>query len=911
MANWWDADPVAGGASQPSPYAGAISSIESSGNYQAVGPETGSMGRALGKYQVMSANVGPWSKEVLGREVTPQEFIANPQIQDAIFNGKFGQYVDKYGPDGAARAWFAGENGMKNPNARDAFGTTVDEYSRRFNRALGLEDFKNPDLKQTTVPYNLGVRGEAAPIQDQPMAFAGQPQFNAALPPQITGAPQSVPQAAGNWWEADPVAGQAAPPAEARPATSPSGARRIYITPDAPQAAPDAPAGAPPPTAAADRGTLDAAARGVAQGFTANFGDEIRGLVEASGVNPNDPASLSALVSGALKYWTGDPEARQRYEAAVSRERGLNQAAEEQYPIASTMGNIGGAVILPVGAGAGAATLGGRMAAGAGVGAAMGGAAGAGEGQGAVDRISRGAVGAGVGGLLGGAAPVAIEGVVRGARAAAVPIANAVRGIRDVDSEAARRVVMAVERGRRIDPQAAQRLTTGEFAASVQSGGPAVVGDLGGETTRALARSAANTSSEGRAVLNRTINDRFEGQTDRVTGWLRNTFNYPDATSQSRALEDAARNVNRANYARAMRQGDREIFSPELDRLMGSPAFVEAMRRASTSGKDRAITQGLGAMRQGVTVENGVVQFTRGRNGVPTYPNLAFWDATKKELDDAANAAARSGRNGEAGVLGDLARTLRGELDRAVPSYQTARTGAAHFFGAQDALEAGQNFVNRNMTSAEARRALAQMSPTERQLFQDGFVSRFVETLNQVGDRRSILNKIAESPAAREKLNVALGPQRAAELEAGLRVEGIMDLARNAVQGNSTTARQLAELGLAGGAYGFSGGGINPFTDPGAVVNAALVYGAARGRNAINERLSRRVAEMLVSNDPRIITRGIQTIARNQNLFNSLRQFDRSFARVSGEQSGGSLSLQAAGVGRADNQPDVQGPRPQ
>jgi hypothetical protein len=302
------------------------------------------------------------------------------------------------------------------------------------------------------------------------------------------------------------------------------------------------------------------------------------------------------------------------------------------------------------------------------------------------------------------------------------------------------------------------------------------------------------------------------------------------------------------------------------------------------------------------------VTFTRGPNGVPTYPNLAFWDATKKELDDAAGAAARAGRNGEASTLRDLARTLRSELDTAVPSYQQARAGAAHFFGAEDALEAGQNFVSRNMSANEARRALTQMSPQERQLFQDGFVSRFVETLGQVGDRRSILNKIAESPAAREKLNVALGRARAEELEAGLRVEGIMDLARNAVQGNSTTARQLAELGLAGGAYGFSGGGINPFTDPGAVVNAAIVYGAARGRNVINERLSRRVAEMLVSNDPRIITRGIQTIARNQTLFNSLRSADRGLARVGGEQSGGLPALQAAGISRAEDQPDV--PRP-
>lgn len=688
----------------------------------------------------------------------------------------------------------------------------------------------------------------------------------------------------------------AATAAPAQPAQSENGLRRIYIGPESGTIAEPAKGG--------DRGVVDATARGVAQGFTANFGDEIRGLVEASGANPDDPASVYKLISGALKYWSGDAEAKKRYDAAVSRERELNKAAEEQHPVASIAGNVGGAVLLPIGAGAQAASLPGRMAVGAGTGAILGGAAGAGEGQGLADSASRAAVGAAAGGALGGAAPAVVEGVIRGGRAAAVPIANAVRGVRNVEDEAARRVVTALERDRAVDPQAAGRLTPGEFAASVQSGGPASIMDIGGETTRALARSAANTSPEGRAALNRSINDRFEGQTDRVVGWLRNSFHFPDAAAQSQALEQTGRTVNRANYARAYREGDREIFSPELDRLMGSPAVVEAMRRASTSGKDRAITQGLGAMRQGVTVENGVVRFTRGRNGAPTYPNLAFWDATKRELDDAANAAGRAGRNGEAGVLGDLARTLRAELDRAVPSYQQARAGAAHFFDADNALQAGQNFVGKNMTAGEARRALAQMSPTERQLFQDGFVSRFIETLNQVGDRRSILNKIAESPAAREKLNVALGPQRATELEAGLRVEGIMDLARNAVQGNSTTARQLAELGLAGGAYGFSGGGINPFTDPGAVVNAAIVYGAARGRNKINENLSRRVADMLVSNDPRILLRGIQTVARNQNLFNSLRSADRGLARIGGEEAPGASIVSGAIPARGEeNQP--------
>jgi hypothetical protein len=219
---------------------------------------------------------------------------------------------------------------------------------------------------------------------------------------------------------------------------------RLYVSPasDAPSRATADEAKKP------DRGALDAAARGAAQGFTANFGDEIRGLVEASGANPDDPASLGKLIHGALKYWSGDAEAKKRYDEAVKRERDLNKTAEEQHPVASTVGNIGGAVVLPVGAGAGASNLGTRMAIGAGTGAALGGAAGAGEGQGFVDSASRAAVGAGVGGALGGAAPAVIEGVVRGARAVAQPVANAVRGIRNVDDEAARRVVTALERDR-------------------------------------------------------------------------------------------------------------------------------------------------------------------------------------------------------------------------------------------------------------------------------------------------------------------------------------------------------------------------------------------------------------------------------------------------------------------------------
>jgi hypothetical protein len=118
-------------------YANAISRIESGGRYDLLGPVTRSGDRAYGRYQVMGRNIPEWTEAAgLGR-MTPAEFVASPEAQDAVFQHRFGQYVQKYGPEGAAAAWFAGEGGMHNANARDAVGTSVADYVRRFRQGMG------------------------------------------------------------------------------------------------------------------------------------------------------------------------------------------------------------------------------------------------------------------------------------------------------------------------------------------------------------------------------------------------------------------------------------------------------------------------------------------------------------------------------------------------------------------------------------------------------------------------------------------------------------------------------------------------------------------------------------------------------------------------------------------------------
>lgn len=128
-------------------YGDAIASIETPGEkdpYKAKGPVVKSGDRAYGKHQVMGANIGPWTKEILGQEMTPDEFLNSPEAQEAVFAGKFGQYLEKTGsPQDAASMWFTGRPASEAPNARakgadgKPLGIKGSEYVEKFTKALG------------------------------------------------------------------------------------------------------------------------------------------------------------------------------------------------------------------------------------------------------------------------------------------------------------------------------------------------------------------------------------------------------------------------------------------------------------------------------------------------------------------------------------------------------------------------------------------------------------------------------------------------------------------------------------------------------------------------------------------------------------------------------------------------------
>ena len=445
----------------------------------------------------------------------------------------------------------------------------------------------------------------------------------------------------------------------------------------------------------------EAFGRGITRGASFGFRDEGQGLIEAGGGGAKDVdalTNLGYLARGAYRRLTGDPEADRRYNEAVARERASTKQIEQEQPGASLAGELAGAVAMPIGGALRAPTLLGRMGRGAALGAGTGALTGFGEGEGTAGSLTGAAIGAPLGGLVGGAAVPAVEGLVRGAGALVSKPASIIAGNLAPERAAQRAVGRALEEGQLADPGALQRMAPTQLT----PGGDAMVADVLGEPGRRLGARPANISGGAADTLNQAINPRLEGQGGRISRWIDDSLSFPNAHAQQQALEATQRTANSAAYRRAYEQGAGGLWSPELERLASSDAVAGAMQRAVKSAGDEAVVSGRGGFNPKISfTPDGRIQFNRGPNGVPTYPDLQYWDQVRRELSDAAQRAGRGTE--EARRLGRFATALNTELDRQVPLYAAARRTAAGFFGAENALEAGQKFATQKFGHAEAR----------------------------------------------------------------------------------------------------------------------------------------------------------------------------------------------------------------
>lgn len=407
-----------------------------------------------------------------------------------------------------------------------------------------------------------------------------------------------------------------------------------------------------------------------------------------------------------------------------------------------------------------------------------------------------------------------------------------------------------------------------QFAA--QTGQPITNMDRGGTITRNLARSASNVSQEADSML-KAATERGAMAGSRTSEYLTKLVGGSANDVQFRqGLKDAARIANAPAYKKAFSSPSAQsIWSPDLANMFQSPEFVTAIRNAENVGRTRAAASGGQTVQSPFILKDGKVFMKQG-----VTPTLEFWDKVKIGLDRQIEAAYGAGKTSYGNDLTALKNRLVSTLDNAVPEYKQARSGAALFFGAEDALDAGRQFGARLGQVPEAEAAFAKFSDTEKKAFAVGWVSSITDKLG-TRDGYGVVKQVLENPNTRKMAEMALGQAKAAQLESFLRVEAIMSLGNDAVRGGSTTARQWAMMagvgggiGGAGAAYGFGTGDWKP-------LGLATLLGGGRvglqylGRS-VDQKVMEEVARLLSSNDKAALNKVIANASLSPKWKNAL-----------------------------------------
>lgn len=574
-----------------------------------------------------------------------------------------------------------------------------------------------------------------------------------------------------------------------------------------------------------------------------------------------------------VKDRVGLTEAYKREDALIDEQI---RRSTEQNPISSVVGEIGGGLLSAGAAVKGGLTLAGRLgpnaglakrtAAGGAEAAAYGGLYGFNDAENG-NRLENAAVSAGMG-AVGGAALPALG-------AAARKTASGVRSVVSPSSEAQKRVQGALSRdsGQKV-------LNPADEAAAAMNAQGLINVDRGGETTRALARAASNVAPDARATIQRVAEDRFTSQSDRAVGVIKRIAGDVDDIAIKDGIVSAARVANKTNYNKAYAYNFGKQHPMELDALLPrvpAAAMRDAMKIAKAEG--RAFGKQLVAS---IDDNTDTVVFSRK----PSFEEL---DYIQRGLRAATDAEYRKGAGNVGAAYKELRKELLGVMDGSNPYFKQARAGAAQAFGAEDALEAGKKFMKATRNTPEMQQALKTMSAKEKNLFKAGFASEMIDKVNSVNDRSNAIRSMFQSPEMRAKLTQTFGQAKAREFEAFVRVEVAMDALRGAM-GNSTTARQLAEMGLVGGGNAVAGGYGIATGDWRAAGIAGGLTAARYGKSKIDEAVMREIAEILTSGDPKLINK----LAANASMS---AKYLGAVARVTDQLT--KIATPAVGVGAA------------
>jgi len=530
-----------------------------------------------------------------------------------------------------------------------------------------------------------------------------------------------------------------------------------------------APAQAPQPPAR-NRSTLGFVGdvgRAIAQGATFGYADEI-----AAGLS-----SLTGLGSQGDGTYSGN----------LSAERARDKAFQEDHPVVATGAEIGGAVLSPLSRalqiGGGATTLGGRVLAGAGTGGAQGAVYGFGSGEGGVgDRVANALMASGFGAGIGAAAPAIAAGARNLARRVLSGSAADQAGLSRPAYDVLTRAMTADDS---LTGPGAQRLAAAGDDAMLADAGPNAMG---------LLDTAVQRSGPAATMAREAVEGRAAGAGQTITRALDDAFGQPAGV---RSTENAIR----TGTASARQSAYDAAYSRPIDYASDLGRNIETMIRDRVPPS--AIRQANAMMRaEGLRSQQILFDIAEdGTVALRSMPDVRQIDYITRGLNEVADKASAQGKLGgttaTGRIYGNLARDLRNLTREAVPEYAAALETAAEPIAARNALRLGQQSLSPGMARDELAESLRGMTGAERSFVAQGIRSQIDEALANVRramtdgnvDARESMKALRDlsSRAARDKVEMVIGPERAASLFSELDRAAMAFEMRAGVSANSRT----------------------------------------------------------------------------------------------------------------------------
>jgi len=382
----------------------------------------------------------------------------------------------------------------------------------------------------------------------------------------------------------------------------------------------------------------------------------------------------------------------------------------------------------------------------------------------------------------------------------------------------------------RADPalQASSRVSRAAKDAGVDSariaaerarlGPDAIAADIMGPSGIRVAKTASNISPEARSIIEDQLSGRKSLQNIRVADVLTDAAGLPRGVRDTpedlqRSLYEARKPAIDEAYNAARLAGydlPREPFADIIDSDLGRPAY------------DRA----------GVNLRNRSV--IAGRD---VASELGRLDETQRSLMDTSQAAYQRGERNEGSIAGGMARALKQRLDDSMagPTYANARALARAQAAEQEAVQTGADLAGANLPSNLPRNAAPMRDEHAAPLAQGYALQQSGNLLNR-GSTEGALARM-NTPLGREAAEAALGPEQVVDVVRQLEAERAFNQTNRELTGNSTTARQLAEMAATTGGGGILGAagayatGYDPLT--GGIMGAAVRPGLAGGKKLI------------------------------------------------------------------------------